>query len=66
LRQILDVQGIGKIFCLTENQIYKLTRRPVDPLPHRKLGKVLRFDVEKCMRWFQRQPGSDGEDLGEV
>jgi hypothetical protein len=64
-RQVTDTEGIGKVFCFTKHQIYKLVRRPLDPLPHRKIGKHLRFDVEKCWKWFDRQPGRDGEDLNE-
>lgn len=63
-RQVTDVEGIGKALCFSKHQIYKLARRCDDPLPHRKIGKHLRFDLEKCWRWFDRQPGRDGEDLG--
>jgi hypothetical protein len=62
-RQYEDVKGIAKRFKFTRHQIYKLVKRPSDPLPHRKLGKQLRFDVEKADKWFDRQPGADGEDL---
>ena len=62
-RQYEDVEGIAKRFKYTRHQIYKLVRRHNDPLPHRKLGKQLRFDLEKVDRWFDRQPGTDGEDL---
>lgn len=64
-RQITDLEGIAERFCFTKHQLYKLVRRPMDPLPHRKIGKHLRFDVEKCFKWFDRQPGQDGEDLNE-
>lgn len=62
-RQATDIEGIGKTFDLTKHQVYKLVRRREDPLPHRRIGKRLRFDLEKCWRWFDRQPGRDGEDL---
>jgi len=71
-RQILDIEGVAKMLYFlnkegrpNRNIIYKLVRRPVDPLPHRKVGKHLRFDVEKCWKWFDRQPGKDGEDIYE-
>jgi len=62
-RQITDVKGIGERFRFTPHQIYKLVRRQTDPLPHRKIGKHLRFDVEKCWRWFERQPGRDSDGI---
>jgi len=70
VRQIIDIGGIAKVFDFIDEEgrprlhvIYKLVRRPVDPSPHRKIGKHLRFDVEKCLAWFDRQPGADGQDL---
>lgn len=62
-RQITDIEGIGAQFKLSRHQVYKLVRRSNDPLPYKKIGKHLRFDVEKCLKWFDRQPGIDGEDL---
>jgi hypothetical protein len=62
-RQVTDVDGIGELFRFSKHQIYKLVRRPVDPLPAKRIGKHLRFDVEKCWKWFDRQPGNGGEDL---
>jgi hypothetical protein len=64
-RQILDIQGVGVELKMTRNQIYKFARRPIDPLPHKKLGKQLRFDIEKVYQWFDRQCGPGGQDLGE-
>lgn len=60
-RQYLSVGGAALMLAMTKHQIYKLVRRPNDPLPHRKIGKQLRFDEERIHRWFLRQPGSDGE-----
>jgi len=62
-RQYEDVEGVAKRFKLTHHQVYKLMRRRPDPLPHRKVGKRLRFDVEKVDKWFDRQTRTDGEDL---
>lgn len=62
-RQATDIQGIGQLFCFSKHQIYKLARRPVDPLPAKRIGKHLRFDFEKCWKWFDRQPGNGGEDI---
>ena len=58
-RQVEDIEGIAERLKLTRNQIYKLVRRPDDPLPHKKIGRNLRFDIEAVWRWFDRQPGRD-------
>ena len=63
MRQLVDIEGVGEVLCLTKNQVYKLVRRRPDPIPFRKIGRCLRFDVEKVMRWFDRQPGADGDDI---
>jgi hypothetical protein len=62
-REILDVEGIARRLCLTKSQVYHLVRRKDDPLPYRKCGKQLRFSVDRVWRWFDRQPGTDGEDI---
>jgi hypothetical protein len=62
-RQLTDVSGVAELLCFTAHQVYKLVRRPDDPLPHKKIGKHLRFDIEKVWCWFDRQPGKDREDV---
>ena len=56
-RQITNVAGICKALHLTRWQVYHLVGRKNDPLPHRKIGKQLRFDIERCLKWFDSQPG---------
>jgi predicted DNA-binding transcriptional regulator AlpA len=62
-RQAVRVRRVAEILDLTENQIYKLVRRREDPLPFKKIGKVLLFDTQKVWKWFDRQPGRDGDSL---
>jgi hypothetical protein len=62
-RQIVDLQGLTERFPWTTNQVYKLVRGS-NPIPHRKLGKRLLFDLERVYVWFDRLPGSDGEGGG--
>ena len=71
-RQLTDIDGVARILLfLDENgkpdrrKIYKLVRRPHDPLPHRKIGKHLRFDVDRVWNWIDGHPGRD-ERLTEV
>ena len=62
-RQIFNIDGLvdpnrgGLPF--TKNQIYKLTRHPEHPLPHKKCGKRLLFDLERVHKWFDSLPGKD-------
>ena len=62
-RRYLSRENMEEKFGMTQHQIYKLVRRPRDPLPHRKIGKLQRFDEEQVHKWFLRQPGTDGEDF---
>ncbi len=59
MRQIVDIEGLEKILPLTRNQLYKLVRRSDYPLPYKKIGKKLMFDVEKIYRWYDSLPGQD-------
>jgi hypothetical protein len=63
VRKIVLVEGLTEVLPLTVNQIYKWVRDPVNPLPHRKRGKRLLFDVEKVFRWFDALPGKDGQEI---
>ena len=65
MRQFLDIKALNdKVFPnFTVNQIYKWVRDPLNPIPHKKLGKRLLFDVEKVFRWFDALPGRDGQDI---
>ena len=58
-RQIVDIQGLTKHLPFTVNQIYKLTKRQNYPLPHKKVGKKLLFDLERVWKWFDSLPGKD-------
>ena len=64
-RQIVDIQGLTGILPLTVHQIYKAIKHQEHPLPYRKLGKRLMFDVEKVYRWFDSLPGVDNNDIEE-
>jgi hypothetical protein len=60
-RQILDLKGLAENpnFPFTEHQIRKLIIRDDYPLPHKKVGKRLLFDLERVYRWFDALPGKD-------
>lgn len=61
MRQIVDIAGIASTLYLSKHQVYKLVRRREDALPHKKIGKVLRFDLDAVWKWWDRQPGVDQE-----
>ncbi|MFC1896601.1 helix-turn-helix transcriptional regulator [Thermodesulfobacteriota bacterium] len=58
-RQIVDIQGLAERLPFSVNQLYKLTRHPKHPLPYKKCGKRLLFDLERVDKWFDSLPGRD-------
>jgi len=63
-RQIVDLHGLVKLYpCWTDHQIYKLIRRPDYPMPFKKCGKRLLFDVERVSKWFDSLPGVDKTEV---
>ena len=59
MRQIVDIKGLTHILPMTENQLYKAIRRSDYPLPYKKVGKKLLFDLERVFAWFDSLPGKD-------
>ena len=59
MRQIVDIKGLTDLLPLTVHQAYKAVKHPEYPLPHKKFGKRLLFDVEKVFAWFDALPGAD-------
>lgn len=58
-RQIVDINGLSEKLPLTTHQIYKLTRHPKHPIPYKKAGKRLLFDMDRVFKWFDSLPGRD-------
>jgi predicted DNA-binding transcriptional regulator AlpA len=63
-REIVNLEDLCKRLPLTKHQVYKLVRDPVHPLPYRKCGKRLLFDVSKVYQWFDSLPGADQTSEG--
>jgi hypothetical protein len=59
MRQITDIDGLSKILPMTVNQLYKAIRRADYPLPYKKVGKKLLFDVDRVFQWYDSLPGKD-------
>jgi predicted DNA-binding transcriptional regulator AlpA len=65
-RRIINVDELQAHLPFTKNQIYKAVRHSEYPLPHKKFGKRLLFDLEKVHKWFEALPGRDltsGDDF---
>ena len=58
-RQIVDVKGLTQYLPLSTHQVYKAVHHPEYPLPYKKYGKRLLFDLEKVFHWFDQLPGRD-------
>lgn len=62
-RQYVDIEGLARILPLTRHAIYHATKRREHPLPFKKMGRKLLFDVERVHKWFDRLPGKDSEGI---
>ena len=51
--KLLDVDEIAELLGVPKSWIYDRTRR--GKIPHRKLGKYLRFDPEAIQKWLEEQ-----------
>jgi len=56
---ILTVKQVADLLQIPKSSVYEKTRsRPntTPPLPCRRVGKYLRFDLDSVMRWFLALP----------
>jgi excisionase family DNA binding protein len=47
---VLDVEGVARLLRIGRNTIYDLVGR--NEIPHRRLGKQIRFSRAAIMRWL--------------
>lgn len=62
MRTILTVRQLverPELPWTTRWQIDKLIRHPTNPLPFKKAGGKLLFDLDRVYRWFDSLPGKD-------
>lgn len=52
----LTTQEVAQLLRRSSTTIWRLTRRPVDPLPGRRLGGTLLFVADEVTQWINRQP----------
>lgn len=50
LRDVLDVAEVAQLLRIGRNTIYELVGR--NEIPHRRLGKQIRFSRTAVMRWL--------------
>jgi excisionase family DNA binding protein len=48
--EVLDVRAAARLLLVGRNTIYDLVNR--NEIPHRRLGKQIRFSRAAIMRWF--------------
>jgi excisionase family DNA binding protein len=55
--QILTVQEAAALLRVPKSWIYERTRRRgIERIPHKKLGKYLRFQEDEVRNWFTNLP----------
>ena len=52
MREMIDIDALTERLPFSKHQLYKLTKHPEYPLPHKKIGKKLLFDMSAIWRWF--------------
>jgi excisionase family DNA binding protein len=50
--ELLNIEELSKLLNLPKSWIYERTRR--GEIPHRKLGKYLRFDIQEIKIWLEQ------------
>jgi excisionase family DNA binding protein len=51
--ELLTVAEIAKALKVPSSWIYDRTRRKRDPIPHIKVGRYPRFQLERVLGWLQ-------------
>jgi excisionase family DNA binding protein len=52
----LTAREVATLLRRSLTTIYRLTQRPHDPLPARRLGGALLFVADEVTQWLNRQP----------
>ena len=57
---VLDVEGTTRLLRIGRNTIYELVGR--NEIPHRRLGKQIRFSRAAIMRWLDSWSSQDAKE----
>jgi len=60
LDDVLDVEGTTRLLRIGRNTIYELVGR--NEIPHRRLGKQIRFSRVAIMRWLDSWSSQDAKE----
>jgi len=56
MNRLLGPQELASLLGVSVSFVYDRTRRNAgDPIPHFKLGKYVRFDLEQVQEWLQER-----------
>jgi len=56
LNNLLNPQQLAGLLGVSVSFVYDRTRQnAADPIPHFKLGKYIRFDLEQVQAWLQER-----------
>lgn len=58
-RVFITINELSEAIPLTIHQIYKAVKKADCPLPHRKCGKRLLFEMDEVYAWFDSLPGAN-------
>lgn len=59
-RDVLDVPQVASLLAVGRNTIYALVAK--DQIPHRRLGKAIRFSRTAVMRWLSSWSSWDARE----
>ena len=57
-RKIVGLEELVNLLPLSKWQIYKKVRDKDNPIPYKKAGKRILFDMDCVYKWFDDLPGS--------
>jgi excisionase family DNA binding protein len=57
---VIDVQAVARLLHVGRNTVYALVAR--NAIPHRRLGKQIRFNQAAVMRWLDSWSSQDAKE----
>ena len=60
LSDVLDVPDVASLLVIGRNTVYEMVAR--NAIPHRRLGKQIRFSRDAVMRWLDSWSSRDAKE----
>jgi len=57
---VIDVNGVVRLLRVGRNKVYELVAR--NQIPHRRVGKQIRFSRDAIMRWLDPWSSQDAKE----